>query len=200
MNFSLDMCFGQISTSDQYIELSIELMHHKYMIYDRQTLTLTQKFKLFQYSLYQAIGSNVDKAGYMEVKTRNYAQLNEHLKTFFNTQQWELIGTEQDLKESFLQDTKEAGLDILNNEGTYLLYKSKRGFFTFKDEQVVDVRVFNRKEGFIGITISATIPRQNIFNKYKKLNDKIIINLKNYLQQFYQIDNFDIDFHLDSGF
>lgn len=156
-------------------------------------LTLYQKLKLLQARFYEKLGSSVDKVGIFEVKTDNFEQVYTRIKTFFNTDNWKLVHPEEELKASFIKEIQESGVGIENNEAGYLLYKSKRNFITTKDEQIVDLRMGHFKN-FIGVTVVCSIPRQGILNKYKKLNDALINDLKKYLEQYHQIENFSIQY------
>lgn len=156
-------------------------------------ITLYQKLKLLQARFYEKLGSSVDKVGIFEVKTDNFDQVYTRIKTFFNTDNWKLVHPEEELKASFIKEVQDGGVGIENNEAGYLLYKSKRNFVTIKDEQLVDIRMAHFKN-FIGVTIACSIPRQDILNKYKKLNDVLINDLKKYLEQYHQIENFSIQY------
>ncbi len=156
-------------------------------------LTLYQKLKLLQARFYEKLGSSVDKVGIFEVKTSNFDQVYTKIKTFFNTDNWKLVHPEEELKTSFIKEIQENGFGIENNEAGNLLYKSKRNFLSIKDEQIIDIRMAHFKN-FIGVTIVCSIPRQSILNKYKKLNDALINDLKKYLEQYHQIENFSIQY------
>jgi hypothetical protein len=156
-------------------------------------LTLYQKLKLLQARFYEKLGSSVDKVGIFEVKTDNFEQVYTRIKTFFTNERWQLVHPEEELKASFMKEVQESGVEIENNEAGYLLYKSKRNFITLKDEQIVDIRLVHFKN-FIGVTIVCTIPSQSFLNYYKSLNDLLIGELKTYVEQYYRLENFSIQY------
>ncbi len=155
--------------------------------------SLFQKLKLMQARFYEKLGSSVDKIGIFEVRTDNFEAVYSKVKEYFNNESWKLVEPEDGLRAFILEELKNSNVEIENNEAGYLLYKSKRNFLTVKDEQLVDIKIVHFKK-FIGITITCSIPRQGILNKYKRLNDKLINELKTFLGQYHQIDNFSIQY------
>lgn len=162
---------------------------------EQNNLSLLAKLKLIQARFYELLGSSVDKAGVMEVRTDNFKPVYEKIKEFFNTEEWKLTHPEEELRTAFLYEIHAEKLEIENDEAGNLVYKSKRKFLSIKDEQFVDVRIVHLK-GFIGITLVCTIPRQSILNKYKYINDGVINELRSFLSSFYTIENFSIEYIL----
>lgn len=136
------------------------------------------KSVLFYSKVKERFGLTVPKVGFMEVKTQNADQLNELVTKFFTVEKW---------------DNKKDQLEVIPEAFATHLYISKRKFFSTSDSQIAYV-LLKKEPNFIGIMIRVNVPNQSFYNLFKNLNNKLILEFKDYIGQYYQIDNFYIEF------
>ena len=136
------------------------------------------KSVLFYSKVKEKLGLTVPKVGFMEVKTQNAEQLNDLVTKFFSAEKW---------------DNKKDQLEVIPEAFATHLYISKRKFFSTSDSQIAYV-LLKKEPTFIGIMLRVNIPNQSFYNLFKNLNNKLILEFKDYIGQYYQIDNFYIEF------
>jgi hypothetical protein len=126
----------------------------------------------------EKFGITVPKVGFMEVRTQNAAQLDDLVKKFFPEDLW---------------TNKDTDLENIPEAYSTHLYLSKRKFFSASDTQIAYI-LLKKEPEFVGIVIRVNVPNQSFYNAFKNYNNKLILAFKSHIEQYYQVDNFYIEF------